>query len=43
MIATPYYNIDLSKLQKNLASLRSAFETLWPNFQIGYSYNASSG
>lgn len=42
MIATPYYNIDLSKLQKNLASLRSAFETLWPNFQIGYSYKTNN-
>lgn len=42
MIATPYYNIDLSKLQKNLASLRTAFETLWPNFQIGYSYKTNN-
>ena len=42
MIATPYYNIDLSKLQKNLASLRAAFETLWPNFQIGYSYKTNN-
>lgn len=42
MIETPYYNIDLAKLQHNLLTLRSAFESLWPNFKVGYSYKTNN-
>ena len=42
MLKTPYYLLDLQKLEKNLAGLRSAFTSLWPNFTVGYSFKTNN-
>ena len=42
MLNTPYYKLDLSKLEKNLLGLRNAFEVLWPNFKVGYSFKTNN-
>lgn len=42
MINTPYYSIDLQKLEKNLSDLRSSFTALWPNFMVGYSFKTNN-
>lgn len=42
MLKTPYYLLDLRKLEKNLSGLRSAFTTLWPNFTVGYSFKTNN-
>lgn len=42
MVKTPYYSIDLQKLEKNLSDLRSSFSTLWPNFIVGYSFKTNN-
>lgn len=42
MFKTPYYSIDLQKLEKNLSDLRSSFTALWPNFMVGYSFKTNN-
>lgn len=42
MLKTPYYLLDLQKLEKNLSGLRSAFTSLWPNFTVGYSFKTNN-
>ncbi len=42
MIKTPYYSIDLRKLEKNLFDLRNSFMALWPNFIVGYSFKTNN-
>lgn len=42
MLNTPYYLLDLEKLKHNLCSMRNAFERLWPNFKIGYSFKTNN-
>lgn len=42
MLNTPYYTVDLQKLEKNLSDLRSSFTTLWPNFMVGYSFKTNN-
>ncbi|SDH24094.1 diaminopimelate decarboxylase [Prevotella communis] len=42
MLKTPYFILDLQKLEKNLSGLRSAFTSLWPNFAIGYSFKTNN-
>lgn len=42
MFKTPYYLLDLQKLEKNLSGLRSAFTSLWPNFTVGYSFKTNN-
>jgi len=42
MLKTPYYSIDLQKLEKNLSDLRKSFSTLWPNFMVGYSFKTNN-
>lgn len=39
---TPYYSIDLQKLEKNLSDLRSSFAALWPDFMVGYSFKTNN-
>lgn len=39
---TPYYSIDLQKLEKNLSDLRNSFTALWPNFIVGYSFKTNN-
>lgn len=39
---TPYYSINLQKLEKNLSNLRSSFTALWPNFMVGYSFKTNN-
>ena len=42
MLKTPYYIIDLKKLEKNLSDLRKSFTALWPNFVVGYSFKTNN-
>lgn len=42
MLNTPYYIIDLKKLEKNLSDLRQSFTALWPNFLVGYSFKTNN-
>lgn len=42
MFETPYYQIDLQRLSANLHGMQKAFRTLWPNFQIGYSFKTNN-
>ena len=42
MLKTPYYLLDLQKLEKNLFGLRSAITTLWSNFTVGYSFKTNN-
>lgn len=42
MLNTPYYIIDIKKLEKNLSDLRKSFTTLWPNFVVGYSFKTNN-
>ena len=42
MLNTPYYSIDMQKLEKNLSDLRSSFTALWPNFMVGYSFKTNN-
>jgi len=42
MPKTPYYLLDLQKLEKNLSGLRSAFTSLWSNFMVGYSFKTNN-
>lgn len=39
---TPYYSINLQKLEKNLSNLLSSFTALWPNFMVGYSFKTNN-
>ncbi len=42
MFNTPYYSIDLQKLEKNISDLRSSFSALWSNFMVGYSFKTNN-
>ena len=42
MLKTPYYLLDLQKLEKNFSGLCSAFTSLWPNFIVGYSFKTNN-
>lgn len=42
MFDTPYFLLDLQKLEKNLHNMRNAFSTLWPKFEIGYSFKTNN-
>ena len=42
MLNTPYYIIDLKKLEKNISDLRQSFTALWPNFLVGYSFKTNN-
>lgn len=42
MFETPYFLLDLQKLEKNLLSLRNAFKSRWSNFEIGYSFKTNN-
>lgn len=42
MLKTPYYLLNLQKLEKNLSGLRSAFTSMWPNFTVGYSFKTNN-
>lgn len=39
---TPYYLLDLNKLQSNLNGLKSALEKFWPNSRISYSFKTNN-
>ncbi len=41
-INTPFYLLDLQKLENNFNSLKEAFESRWPNLIIGYSFKTNS-
>ena len=42
MLETPYFLLDLQRLENNLQTLRSAFRSLWPKFEIGYSFKTNN-
>ena len=42
MNKTPYYLLDEDKLLSNFESMKRAFEKLWPNFKIAYSYKTNN-
>lgn len=42
MLKTPYYSIDLQKLEKNISDLRNSFTALWPHFMVGYSFKTNN-
>ncbi len=37
LIPTPYFEIDLQRLEKNYEWVKSGFESQWSNLLIGYS------
>lgn len=42
MLETPYFLLDLQKLEKNLHGMQDAFKAAWPNFFIGYSFKTNN-
>lgn len=42
MHKTPYYLIDLEKLNRNLHSMQDSFSKYWPNFRISYSFKTNN-
>lgn len=42
MFKTPYFLLDLQKLENNLHNMQRAFRTLWPRFEIGYSFKTNN-
>ena len=42
MFKTPYYLLDLQKLENNLHNMQNAFRILWPKFEIGYSFKTNN-
>ena len=42
MFNTPYYIIDIQKLENNLSGMQNAFSKLWSNFQVGYSFKTNN-
>ena len=42
MLETPYFLLDLQRLEKNLQAMRTAFSSLWPKFEIGYSFKTNN-
>lgn len=42
MLETPYFLLDLQKLEKNLHGMQDAFKAAWPNFLIGYSFKTNN-
>ena len=42
MLETPYFLLDLQRLEKNLQTMRTAFSSLWPKFEIGYSFKTNN-
>lgn len=42
MFDTPYFMLDLQKLENNLQNMRNAFCALWPKFEIGYSFKTNN-
>ena len=42
MLETPYFLLDLQKLEKNLHGMQDAFKAVWPNFLIGYSFKTNN-
>lgn len=42
MYKTPYYLLDLQKLDNNLSSMKESFNKKWSNFKIGYSFKTNN-
>ncbi len=42
MLETPYFLLDLQRLENNLQTMRTAFRSLWPKFEIGYSFKTNN-
>lgn len=42
MFETPYYLLDLQRLESNLHSMQESFRALWPKFEIGYSFKTNN-
>lgn len=42
MFETPYFVLDLQRLEKNLHNMQHSFKSLWPNFKIGYSFKTNN-
>lgn len=42
MFKTPYFLLDLQRLENNLQCLRIAFQSRWPNFKVGYSFKTNN-
>lgn len=42
MLETPYFLLDLQRLEKNLQTMRTSFRSLWPKFEIGYSFKTNN-
>lgn len=42
MFETPYFLLDLQRLENNLHSMQNAFRTIWPKFEIGYSFKTNN-
>ena len=42
MFKTPYFLLDLQKLENNLHNMQKAFRLLWPKFEIGYSFKTNN-
>ena len=42
MLETPYFLLDLQKLENNLHNMQNAFRAVWPKFEIGYSFKTNN-
>ena len=42
MLETPYFLLDLQKLEDNLHNMQNAFRAVWPKFEIGYSFKTNN-
>ena len=42
MLETPYFLLDLQRLEKNLHNMQNAFRSIWPKFEIGYSFKTNN-
>lgn len=42
MLETPYFLLDLQKLENNLHNMQKAFLSVWPKFEIGYSFKTNN-
>ena len=42
MLETPYFLLDLQKLENNLHNMQKAFRAVWPKFEIGYSFKTNN-
>lgn len=42
MLETPYFLLDLQKLENNLHNMQKVFRAVWPKFEIGYSFKTNN-